>query len=327
MDLSTTYMGMDLRNPVIVSSSGLTQSVDGVRRCEEAGAGAVVLKSIFEEQIAAEVDGLLDASESALWHTEAAEYISRYGEDRAVEHYVKLIADAKAAVSIPVIASIHCVSPGTWTRFAAKIQEAGADALELNVFILPADPRKDGRANERAYFDIVSAVREEVSIPLALKVGPYFSGLAETLTTLSRTGIQALVLFNRFYRLDFDIEEMKIVSASALSRSEEIVVPLRWISILADQVDCDLAATTGVHDGAGVVKQLLAGAAAVQVCSTLYRNGIGYLGTILADLQGWMERHGFRTIPEFRGKMSRGQSADPAQYERVQFMKASVSLR
>lgn len=326
MDLSTQYMGLTLRNPLIVSSSGLTQTVEGVKKCEAAGAGAVVLKSIFEEEIQREVDGLLKASEATAWHPEAEEYISRFGRDNAVSHYLRLIREARKAVSIPVLASIHCAALGTWTDFARRMEDAGAHGIELNLFVLPSDPRRDGPANEQVYFDIAEAVSGKVEIPVALKVGPYFSGLSHTLARLSRTGIRGLVLFNRFYRLDFDIESLRLTPASFLSQPEEIVVPLRWISILAGDVDCDLAATTGVHDGTGVVKQLLAGAAAVQICSALYRNGIDTIGTILSDLRAWMERHEFETIDRFRGRMSQDRSSNPAGYERVQFMKFSEEL-
>lgn len=326
MDLTTRYMGLTLRNPVIVSSSGLTQTVEAVKKCEAAGAGAVVLKSIFEEEIQREIDGLLKASEATAWHPEAEEYISRFGRDNAVGRYLHLIREARQAVSIPVMASIHCASPGAWTDFARRIEEAGAHAIELNLFVLPSDPRRDGPANEKVYFDIAEAVSARVGIPVALKVGAYFSGLSHTLARLSRTGIRGLVLFNRFYRMDFDIENLRLTPAAFLSQPDEIVVPLRWISILSGTVECDLAAATGVHDGAGVVKHLLAGAAAVQVCSVLYRNGIETIGTILDDLGAWMERHGYESIDRFRGRMRQDRSSNPAGYERVQFMKFSGEL-
>lgn len=318
-------MGLSLPNPLIVGSSGLTQSVQGVARCAEAGAGAVVLKSIFEEQILAEIDSMMDATRKAFWHTEAADYITQYGTENAVSNYLTLIRECKEAVPIPVIASVHCVSAGAWTRFAREAQDAGADALELNVFVLPADPRRDGRANEQVCFDILEEVKKQVTIPVALKIGSFFSGLSQTIETLSLTA-DALVLFNRFYRLDFDIEKMTVTAGSYLSHPDEAEMPMRWISILSDKVKCDLAASTGIHDGAAAVKQLLAGARAVQVCSVLYQKEVGHLRRMVQEMTGWMDRRGFASIDEFRGRMSQGRSGNPVAYERVQFMKHSVGL-
>jgi dihydroorotate dehydrogenase (fumarate) len=323
-DLTTKYMGLELRNPVIVGSSGLTASLDRVKECERAGAGAVVLKSIFEEQILAEVASVRASSGSSYWHPEAEEYIRQYGRHHAAEAYVDLIKSVKEAVSIPVIASIHCVSSGAWTEFANKIERAGADGLELNVYVLPSDPRRGGRENEQVYFDVVSSVSSVTKMPVALKVGSSFSSLSNTLVALGDTPVDALVLFNRYFSFDFDIEKLSLVPASYLSSPDEIATPLRWISILSGQINCDLAASTGVHDGAGVVKQLLAGAAAVQVCSTLYKNGTGHLASILSRVESWMDGHGYSSLDEFRGKLSQDESSDPAAYERVQFMKGAV---
>lgn len=323
-DLSTTYMGLKLANPVIVGSSGLTASLDKVKECEKAGAGAVVLKSIFEEQILAEVASVRESSGSSYWHPEAEEYIRQYGRHHAAEAYVDLIKSAKDAVSIPVIASIHCVSVGAWTEFAHKIELAGADGLELNVHVLPSDPRRSGRENEQVYFDVVSSVRGATNMPVALKVGSSFSSLSKTLVELADTSIEALVLFNRYFSFDFDVEKLSLVPASYLSSPDEIAQPLRWISILSGQINCDLAASTGVHDGAGVVKQLLAGAAAVQVCSTLYKNGVGHIVPILEEVRAWMDGHGYSSVGDFRGKLSQDESSDPAAYERVQFMKGAI---
>lgn len=325
-DLSTTYMGLKLKNPVIVSSCGLTGKMATLKACADAGAGAVVLKSIFEEQIQAEVAGLMQQSEHALMHPEAADYINRYGRQDAVDAYLKLIREAKRELGIPVIASVHCVSAGTWIEFASKFEEAGADGLELNVFVLPSDPRLGGNENEKIYFDIAKAVKNQAKIPVALKIGSYFSGLSKTVLSLSRSGVDALVLFNRFFNVDFDIEKMELVPAPYISTPEEIVLPLRWISILSGEAGCNLAATTGVHTGADVVKQLLAGATAVQVCSTLYRNGVDHLAKILGGTTDWMERHRYEKIDQFRGKMSQEESKNPAAYLRVQFMKASVGV-
>ena len=320
MDLSTQYMGLSLRNPLIVSSSGITQSVDGVVRCAEAGAGAVVLKSVFEESIRAEAQNVIDNSVFPSGYPEGREYVERYSQEDAFASYLKLIRDAKRAVSIPVIGSVHCVSASGWTEYANRLQEVGADALELNIFVLPIDPKRDPRSYEQFYFEVADAVRRQVSIPVALKIGSYFSGLARTAVELSKR-VSALVLFNRFFRFDIDPEGMRVIPAGPFSDPAEAVIPLRWISILSGQVKCDLAATTGIHDGAGVVKQLLAGATAVQICSALYRQSeIGYLATVLDEVTNWMKRHQFQRVSDFRGKLSQMNSKDPAAYERVQFL-------
>ena len=319
-------MGLRLENPVIVGSSGLTSTVERVKECDAAGAGAVVLKSIFEEQITAEVERIREAGGTSFWHSEAEEYIREYGRHHAAEAYIDLIKACKDAVEIPVIASIHCVSAGGWTEFAHKVEHAGADALELNVYVLPSDPRRDGRENEQVYFDVIESVRSVSRIPLALKIGSSFSSVSNMCVELGLRDIQALVLFNRFYQFDFDIDNFRMVAAPYLSSPDEQSLPLRWVSILAGRVDCDLCASTGIHDAAGVVKQLLAGATAVQVCSALYKHGIGRLEQILDGASAWMDKHGRSTIDEFRGKMSRDESSDPAAYERVQFMKGSVAV-
>ena len=325
IDLRTRHMGLELRTPVIVAASGLTKSADAVGECAAAGAGAVVLKSIFEEQIEAELAGGEDVVLPGRQLPEAYEFIRSHGRDRAVERHLQTISEARAVVDIPIIASIHCVSAGNWTHFARKAQEAGASAIELNVFISPMDPRRNGAEIERAYFDIAREVRHSVTIPVAMKIGPYFSGLSNFAVRLSKE-VDALVLFNRFFRMDFDIDRMALVPAPMISTPSEIELPLRWISILSGHVKCELAASTGVHDGRGVAKALLAGADAVQVCSTLYENGIGYLSTILADLRAWMEAHGYSSVGEFRGRMRQMSSADPSACERVQFMKIQTGI-
>ncbi len=322
-DLKTTFMGLDLRNPVIVASSGLTSSLEKLKECEQAGAGAVVLKSIFEEQIEAEVDGIVAAGETPYAHTEAADYIRNYGRENAVRRFIELITAAKRELDIPVIASVHCVSAGGWTDFAGRVEQAGADALELNVFVLPSDTERDGRAYEQVYFDVLSAVKGKIDIPVALKIGSRFSGLAHTAKGLADAGADALVLFNRFARFDFDIDAMEMVSASYLSEPSEMLVPLRWIALLSGELPCDLVATTGVHDGRDVVKMLLAGAAAVEVCSVFYRHGLSRIGPMLDEMGAWMAAHDFGTIADFKGRMSQESSLDPASYERVQFMKTS----
>ncbi len=318
MDTSTTYMGMHLRNPLMVGSSGLTSTPEKVVACRDAGAGAVVLKSIFEEQIEKEL-GIMSGSS---WYPEAADYIGRYGMDNATAKYLALFREASDRVDIPVIPSIHCFGSGKWVDFAAGLQDAGAPALELNAFILPSDPRKTGRENEQSILDIVSSIKKVVSIPVAVKLGNHFSGLSTFAGELEAAGADALVLFNRFYMPDIDIERMEVVPGANLSNPQEAQTVTRWISILRPQLKCDLAATTGIHDGPGLVKQILAGAGAVQVCSVLYRNGLGAMAPMLTFLTDWMKRHGHRSIESFLGSMAA--TANPAEFLRVQFMKASL---
>ena len=325
-DLSTKYLGIPLKNPLIVGSCRLTGTLDGVKKAAHAGAGAVVLKSIFEEQITSQVQDLVESSASPAWHPEAMDYITRYGQEDAVGKYLELIRQAKASVKIPVLASVHCTTAGGWTDFAKRAQDAGADALELNLFVMPSDPRRDGRTNEAVYFDVLQSVKEKVTVPVALKVGTFFSSLAHSLTELSKAGADGLVLFNRYYSPDFDIEKMKLKPAPFLSRPEDSSLPLRWISIMANRVSSDLAATGGVHDGATLTKMLLAGADAVQVCSTLYLHGVERVTTLLEDLKTWMNDHGHKDVASFRGALSQDTSANPAAYERVQFMKTSVGI-
>jgi len=323
-DLSTTYMGLALRNPIIAASSGLTKSVEGVVRLAEAGAGAVVLKSIFEEQILSGVGDLVDKSEDSFWHPEAADYISQYGMENAVERTLELIREAKEKTDIPVLASVHCVSPGAWAEFAGRIEKAGADGIELNVFILPSDPRRDGRANEKAHFDILEAVKKEVSLPVSLKIGRFFSGFAGTAREMADRGADGLVLFNRFSAIDIDTEKMEVMRGAPMSEPGELAETLRWIAILSGALPCDIAASTGVHDGPAAVKTLLVGAVAAQVCTTLYRNGPERIGVLLREMEEWMDRKGFAGVEDFRGKLRPCDMERAAAYERVQFMKSSV---
>lgn len=321
-NLATRYMGLDLRNPIIVGSSGLTSSLENVKELERSGAGAVVLKSLFEEQIRYEINKTMNQADSHdSYYPEAMDYISNYSRSHHIDHYLKLISDSKKSVSIPVMASINCVSAEEWISFAKKIEDAGADALELNVFILPADPNFTGEQNEQIYFDILDQVKKQINIPIALKISYHFSGLAKTALKLSWAGAKGMVLFNRFYSPDINVDTLKVIPSSIFSTPEEISISLRWVAMLSDRLYCDIAASTGVHDGKGVVKQLLAGAKAVQIASTLYKNGFGRIGEMLKYLETWMEKQGYNTTEEFIGALSLKKAENPAAWERVQFMK------
>ena len=320
-DLSTTYMGLRLANPLIVGSSGLTASAKAVGEAEAAGAAAVVLKSIFEEEIAAEYAEALAHAKAKGMSLESYDYYDYEIRGNRIAEYTDLVRESKKAARIPVIASVNCTWSREWASFAKELERAGADGIELNMFFLPSDMKRSSEEREREYFAVVERVRKEVRIPVALKISPYFSTLAQVITRLSRTGVSALVLFNRFFSIDFDVEKMCVTAANHLSTPAEIALPLRWVALMANRVSCDLAASTGIHDGTGVVKALLAGARAVQVVSALYRGGAGTVRSLLAELEAWMGRHGFKAIADFRGRMSQAQSEDPAVYERVQFMK------
>ncbi len=325
IDLSTKYMGLDLRNPLIVASCSLAKTLDGVRHCANAGAGAVVLKSLFEEQIDAEVKDIEQYSLPS-WRPEAFDYVRGMGMALGPREYLTLVEEAKKAVTIPVIASLNCISPKWWVEYAKQIVNAGADGLELNISMMPSEPERTGMEIENIYFRILEEVKAHINIPIAVKIGPYFTSMARIADELSKRGASALVLFNRFYQPNIDIEKLELAPGYSFSSPEEIGLSLRWIALLAGRVKCDMAASTGVHDGAGVIKQLLAGANAVQLCSTLYLNGIKQIGTILKEVEAWMKKHNFKSIDEFRGKLSQTQSDRPELYERIQYIKALVGI-
>jgi dihydroorotate dehydrogenase (fumarate) len=324
-DLSVTYMGLKLANPLIVSSSSLTNTVAKVKRCEDSGAGAVVLKSLFEEQIEAQTEEIEEES----WpypHPEAFDYVRQMGMRLGQDDYLKLISETKKAVSIPVIASLNCISPKWWGNYAGEIARAGADAIELNIAILPTDPERKAEEVERTYVRIIEGIRRRVEMPVAAKIGPYFTALPQLARQLSDAGAAALVLFNRFYQMDIDIEKLSLVPGYHLSSPDEIYVPLRWVAILSGQLGCDIAASTGIHDGTGIIKQLLAGARAVQVCSHLYQKGMDSIGVMLDQLREWMDRHHYEKIADFNGKMCMEASEKPEYYERLQYIKVFVGL-
>lgn len=348
-DLTTLYMGLELKNPLIVSSCGLTKTVHGVKKCAEAGAGAIVLKSLFEEQIAAEVAELTQYADDAS-HTEAFEYLQGYGRAMGPREYLQLVREAKQAVAVPIIASINCVTDEKWAEYSRQLAAAGADGLEINISFLPNTPELTSQAVDERYERILYAVQSQVDLPVALKVGPYISSFANLANRLGNDrvagapftvgwcgpgevtkqttwrGADALVLFNRFYQFDIDVDTLQLAGGNPYSTAGEMNLPLRWISLLAGRVSCDLAATTGVHDGRDVVKQLLAGATVVQLCSTLYRNGLDQIGRILTQLHEWMDAHGFDRLEDFRGRLSQARSRQPENHERLHYIKALVGI-
>ena len=320
-DLSTEYLGLRLKNPIIVGSSGLTGSVDRVKELEDSGAAAVVLKSIFEEEIAIEHREVLEQIAAQGYDADAYEYYDQQIRGDKLKAYTALIAGCKARVAIPVIASVNCMYSHEWVSFAKEFESAGADALELNIFFMQSDFARSCEAQEQVYLDIVAKVLARVSIPVALKISYHFTNLGSMILKLSDAGVAGLVLFNRFYTPDIDIDNLKVVTKNVFSEPTELGISLRWVAIMADRVACDLAASTGIHDGAAVVKPILAGAKAVQVVSGLYKNGTAHIQTMLREVDSWMTRQGFFGLEQFRGKMSQGKSDNPAAYERVQFMR------
>ncbi len=324
MDLRTTYMGLQLDNPLIGSASPLWETVDKIKRAEDAGLSAVVLFSLFEEQIQAEqaeVEKLTTYGAHA--SVEAVSYFPAAKEYRiGPDSYLELIARAKKTVDIPIIASINGYTDAGWIEYAKEMQQAGADAIELNVYHVPADPGLTGRDVERKYLDVLKAVKSAVKVPVAMKLSPYFSSMAAMATELAEAGADALVLFNRFYQPDFDIEELEVKPDINLSTPHEIRLALRWIAILRGEVKCSLAATSGVHSGTELVKYVLAGADAVMVTSTLLRYGIDHGARILSELQEWMERKEYQSVKQMRGAMSQKNVADPTAFERANYVKA-----
>lgn len=343
-DLSTTYMGLPLHNPIVVASSPLTGTLKGVKKCADAGAGAIVLKSLFEEQIAAETSALGQYADYT-GHGEAADYLQEYGMQLGPRDYLQLVRDAREAVAVPIIPSINCLSDRRWGDYARQLQAAGASAIELNVASMPTHADQDGAAVENLYYRILHEVKSRVDIPVAMKVGPYFTSFANFAGTLTHDraeapdftvgwfgqsttpgkivweGADALVLFNRFYQFDIDIDRLQLAAGSRYSTSAEIHTSLRWVSLLAGRVGRDLAANTGIHDARDVIRQLLAGATVVQICSTVYRNGHDRIGTMLEEIKSWMEVHGFATLEDFRGRLSQARSDRPKSFERLQYLK------
>lgn len=325
--LKTSYLGLELQSPIIVGSCGLTKTPERVRKCAEAGAGAVVLKSLFEEQIRLEFAETAAAMAEDL-HPEALQYLEA---DIAMQHgprqYLDIIREASKAVSIPVIASVNCTGATAWVDFAQQIAAAGAAALELNLYVLPADPGAESAALERVYTDTVAAVRQKVKIPLAVKLAPYLTNVGRLSQELVKKGADGLVLFNRLYHPDIDVEKEAFKGGISLSSPGDHRRSLRWIALLAGRVKADLCAATGVHDGRTVVKQILAGASAVQVVSALYKRGdLSDLATMADSVRAWMEEKGYDTLDAFRGQLSHARHPDTALLERAQYIKAFVGV-
>ncbi len=322
MDLSVSYLGLKIKNPIVVGSSSLTASIENLKKIENSGAGAVVLKSIFEEEIFYEYQSILEKEKDLEFpDVRFLDYYDYKIKQDNIKKYLELIKEAKSTLKIPVIASINCKSSWEWSFFAKKLEEAGADAIELNMFVLPSDFDLTCNKVEETYLNIIEKITEAVKVPVAAKLSYYSANLAAFVKKVSETKVDGVVLFNRFFHPDFDIDNFTLVPSNVLSRSSDLAISLRWMSILAGRVDSNLIASTGVHDGASVVKEILAGADAVQVVSSLYKHGIGSIEDMLEEIKAWMGKHGFNKIDDFKGKMSQVNSPNPAEYERVQFMR------
>ncbi len=324
-DLSTAYLGLKLRNPIVAASSNLTSTIKKILACEKAGLGALVLKSLFEEQVRHDTGRLAENIDSSA-HSDAHDIIAGAGENHLVDAYLKLVEEAKKRAGIPVIASLHCLSTRSWVTYARRIEAAGADALELNLYRLADDPKLGAREVEGGYHEAVKRVAAAVSIPVAVKLGPHFDSLAESVGRFRDDGATGVTLFNRYYRPDVDIESLRAIPAKIFSSEREMNLPLQWISLLSGRVQTDFAASTGVHDAPGVIKQLLVGAKAVQLCTALYESGLDFVPRLLAELSAWMLRHGFGSVAEFNGMLCRERCASPRLFEQNQYIQALVGI-
>ena len=323
MNLKTQYMGLPLRTPLVPSASPLSESLDNIKRMEDAGAAAVVMHSLFEEHISFErhqvrhdFDQGLEGYEEALAYSPGLHQLPV-----GPESYLDEIMSAKAAVSIPIIASLNGSTVGGWTDYARRIQEAGADAIELNIYSVPADLELTGEEVERRYLEIVSHVKRLVSIPIAVKLSPFFSNLANMAKQLTEKGADGLVLFNRFYQPDIDLELLEVTPNIHLSSQVAMRLPLRWIALLYGRLRVDLAATSGIHNGRDVVKMLMAGADVTMLCSALIRRGIPYLALVERELDEWLEQHEYESVEQLKGSLSQLKCPTPETFERAQYVR------
>ena len=328
LDLTTRYLGLNLRTPLVASASPLSQEISSIRQLEDAGASAVVLYSLFEEQLRQESleldfylnEGTESFAESLSYFPESSEY--NLGPDEYLEH----IRKAKAAVKVPIIASLNGSSVGGWIQYATQIEEAGADALECNVYWIVADPNTTSAEVEQHYIDILEAVKTAVHIPVAIKLSPFFSNFANMAKRLDAAGADALVLFNRFYQPDIDLDTLELTPRVLLSTPQAMRLPLTWIGILHGKVKANLAATSGIHGAEDVIKLLMVGADVTMLCSTLLRNGVNHLRSIEQGIRQWMESHEYDSVKQMKGSMSQLRCSDPSAFERAQYMRAVKSI-
>ncbi|MCF8358745.1 MAG: dihydroorotate dehydrogenase-like protein [Prolixibacteraceae bacterium] len=321
-NLTTRFFGLELKSPVIVGSSGLTSSVEKIKTYEENGAGAVVLKSIFEEEIYFEYEAETNKQDLGYHNLEYLDYFDYEIKNDKIKQALELIQKSKqAGVSIPIVASINCHSGSEWVFFAKKLEEAGADAIELNFFVLPSDAELEAAKIKDYYFKIIGKVLMDVTIPVTIKLSPYFSDLARMVKELSETRMAGITLFNRFFNIDIDLDKKELVAANVLSHPFEYLQALRWIGIMSGRVDCGLAASTGIHDHNTALKMFMAGANAVQVVSGIYKHGAGFIKELVKGIETWMDKNGYQNMDELTGQANLQKVKNPSWYERVQFMK------
>jgi dihydroorotate dehydrogenase (fumarate) len=329
MDLTTRYMGLNLRTPLVPSASPLSEEVDGIKRLEDAGASAVVLHSLFEEQVRSEEEaiqfymtyGSESFAEALTYFPKPTEFIS------GPEEYLNKIRKAKEAVRIPIIASLNGTAIGGWVDYAQKMQQAGADALELNIYFIPTELDRTATEVEQTYIDIVKAVKSVVRIPVAVKLSPFFSNMANMAKRLDQTGVNGLVLFNRFYQPDINLELLEIQPNHHLSTAHDMRLPLRWIAILYGRIKADLAATSGIHNAPSVLKMLMAGADVTMLCSALLTKGLGLIREIETGMCQWLTEHDYQSLHQLQGTMSQKNCADPGAFERAQYMRSLMSYK
>jgi dihydroorotate dehydrogenase (fumarate) len=318
-DLSVSFLGLTLKNPILLASSGLSSSVTGVKRALEAGAGAIVLKSLFEEQLKAELSSVSAQTES---HPEAAAFLAGMGMNEGSNEYLELIRDSRAVSDVPIIASVNCSGDSAWTDFAARMESAGASALELNLGVVPADPAVAAATIEDRLVALVASVRKTVKIPICAKIGSSYTNVGHLASRLSKAGAGALTLFNRFYRMDVDLDSMTMAAGPTRSSPEAYHESLRWIAMLEGRVGAELCASGGVYDSATALRLIAVGANAVQMCSAVYAKGYGAIGTVIDEMGAWMDAHGVKRLSDLRGRLARRNSEHPELYGRLHYIKA-----
>ncbi len=321
-NLTTRFFGLELKSPIIVGSSGLSSSVAKIKLIEQQGAGAVVLKSVFEEEIYQEYQEEYESQLKKKDNIEYLDYLDFEIKKDKVKEYLKLISEAKReGVKMPIIASINCISGSDWKYFARKLESAGADALELNIFMLPSDLDKDAEQIKKSYLSIIKNVISEVKIPVSIKISPYFSDMAMMIKELSETGVAGITLFNRSFNIDIDIESKELTTAKILSHPYDYLHSLRWVGIMSPRIKCDLAASTGIMDYTTAIKMFMAGAKAVQIVSGIYKNGFPLIGELNKQISLWLDSENYNSLEDITGLVDSKKIKNPAQYERVQFMK------
>ncbi|NQT60073.1 MAG: dihydroorotate dehydrogenase-like protein [Bacteroidetes bacterium] len=325
-NLSTSYLGLNLTNPIIVASSRLTSQLDGLKKSEDAGAGAVVLKSIFEEQIEHDSNSMINGMDEFAVHTDAYDFFNNSSKDYYIDRYLELVEQAKKSLSIPVIASVNCLNSGSWLDYAHRFQEVGADALEMNMFIVPSNVAETSSEVEQKYLNLIKNLKNRLEIPLALKMGTYFSGMANFMNQLDTIGLNGLVLFNRYYKTDIDIENLSLKAGKIFSVEEESAVPLQWTALMSGELSCDICGNTGIYSGETIIKFLLAGASAVQLCSSVMIEGYDIIGKMKETIENWMERKSYTFISDFSGILCQEKYDNPEIWERSQYIKAVCGI-